>query len=149
MRVPIVCADKQLRARIHARAARNALGPFASFDEIRFPIFPQDYAVYFEIFSAGRDVEPFSVVHYQATESCALANPIRNDRNKGDLFVWRNPLENRRVPNRDIGEIQISHDAVAVADVHDTLVAQSHRGSQAGMTQSQRHVVSATEMFVN
>ena len=61
----------------------------------------------------------------------------------------RNPLENRRVPNRDIGKIKISRDAVAVADVHDTLIAQSHGRSQTGVTQSERHVVSATEMFVD
>jgi len=54
-----------------------------------------------------------------------------------------------RVPNRDIGKIKISRDAVAVADVHDTLIAQSHSGRQTGVTQSERHVVSATEMFVD
>ena len=79
-----------------------------------------------EIFFARPDVEPFSVVHYHAADSGALAYPIPNDRNKRDLFVRRNPLENRRVPNRDIGKIKISRDAVAVADVHDTVIAQSH-----------------------
>ena len=77
------------------------------------------------------------------------SDPIRNDRNKRDLFVRRNPLENRRVPNRDIGKIKISLDAVAVADVYDTVIAQSHSCSQTGVTQSERHVVSATEMFVD
>src|SRR5439155_5780325 len=70
-------------------------------------------------------------------------------RNKRDLFVGRNPLENRRAPDRDIGEIKISRDAITVADVHDTLIAQSHSCSQTGVTQSERHVVSATEMFVD
>ena len=74
---------------------------------------------------------------------------IFNNWNKRDLFARRNPLENRRVPNGDIGEINISSDAVAAADVHDTLIAQSHNGSQTGVTQSERHVVSATEMFVD
>ena len=82
--------------------------------------------MHFEIFSARRDVEPFSVIHYHAADSGALAYPIPNDRNKRDLFVRRNPVENRRVPNRDIGEIEISRDAVAVADVHDPVMTQSH-----------------------
>src|SRR5205823_11409550 len=60
-----------------------------------------------------------------------------------------NPLENRRAPNRDIGEIKVSRDAITVADVHDTVIAQSHSCSQTGVTQSERHVVSATEMFVD
>jgi hypothetical protein len=143
------CAATQLRARIDVRVVRYALRPFARFDETRFPVSPQDCPVDFEIFSPRRDVEPFSVVHYHAADSSALAYPIPDDGNKGDPFVWRNPLENRRVPNCDIGEIKISFDAVAVADVHDTLVAQSHSRSQTGVTQSERHVVATTEMFVN
>ena len=143
------CAATQLRARIDVRVVRYALRPFARFDEIRFPISLQDCPVDFEIFSAGRDVEPFSVVHYHAADSSTLTYPIGDDGNKGDLFVWRNPLEDRRVPNCDIGEIKISFDAVAVADVHDTLFAQSHSRSQTGVTQSERHVVATTEMFVN
>src|SRR5262249_42752639 len=100
-------------------------------------------------FGARRDVEPFSVVHYHAADSGALAYPIANDRNERDLFVRRNPLENRRVPNRDIGKIKISCDAVALADVHDPLIAQSHSGSQTGVTQSECYVVFPTEMFVD
>src|SRR5437762_100616 len=143
------CAAAQLRARIDNRAIRYALGPFARFDETRFPIFSQNCAVHFEIFRTRRDVEPFSVVHHHAADSGALAYPIADDWNKRDLFARRNPLENRRVPNGDIGEINISSDAVAIADVHDTLIAQSHSGSQTGVTQSERHVVSATVMFVD
>src|SRR5246127_1750756 len=110
----------QLRARIDDRAARYALRPSAGFDEIRFPIVSQNGAVHFEIFSTRRDVEPFSVVHYHAADSGALAYPIPNDRNKRDLFVRRNSVENCRVPNRDVSEIKISRDAVTVADVHNT-----------------------------
>src|SRR5215467_2838429 len=62
----------QLRTRIDDRAARYALRPSAGFDEIRFPIVSQNGAVHFEIFSARRDVEPFSVVHYHAADSGAL-----------------------------------------------------------------------------
>jgi hypothetical protein len=143
------CAATQVRARIDARVVRYALGPLARSDETRFPAFAQDCPVDFEIFSARRDVEPFSVVHYHAADSSALAYPIRDDGNKGDLFVRRNPPEDRRVPNCDIREIKISFDAVAVADVYDTLVAQSHSRSQTGVTQSKRHVVATTEMFIN
>src|SRR5215472_17094739 len=131
-------AAAQLRARIDDRAARFAFRPRTRFDEIRFPIFPQYRAVHFEIFSPRRDVEPFSVVHDDATDFGALADPISNDRNKRYLFVRWNPLENRRVPNGDIGKIKISREAVAVANVHDTLIAQSDG-----------HVISATEMFVD
>src|SRR5262245_36965401 len=143
------CAAAQLRARIDDRAARNAFRPFARFYEIWLPIFSQDGAVHFEIFSTRRNIEPFSVVHYYAADFGALVYPIRNDWNKRDLFVWRNPVENRRVPNRDIGEIKISRDTVTVANVHDTVIAQSHSGSQAGVAQSERHVIFATKMFVD
>src|SRR5215470_8919465 len=142
-------APAQLSARIGFRAAGDALGPFMRFDEVRFPILPQDCAVHFEIFSARRNVEPFTVVHYHAADSGAVGYPIRNDWNKRDLFMRRNSLKDHGVPNRDIGEIKISRDAVTIADVHNTLVAQSHSSSQAGVAQSKRHVVSATEMFVD
>ena len=69
------CAAAQLCARIDDRAARFALRPFARFDEIRFPIFSQDCAVHFEIFSARRDVEPFSVVHHQAADLTTFLAP--------------------------------------------------------------------------
>src|SRR5262245_15389933 len=120
------CAAAQLRARIDDRAAGYALGPVPRFEEVRFPTVSQDYAVHFEIFIARRDVEPFSVVHYYAADRGALAYPIINDRNERDLFVRRDPLKNRRVPNRDVGEIEISRDAVAVGDVYHTVIAQSH-----------------------
>src|SRR5262245_12646225 len=143
------CAAAQLCARIDNRAVSDALGPLVSFDEVRFPILPQYCAVHFEIFSARRHVEPFSVVHYHTANSSALANPICDDRNKRDFLIRRNPLKNRGVPNCDVGKIKISGDAVAVADVYDTLVAQSHRGSQTRITQGQRYVVSSTKMFVD
>src|SRR6476660_8932524 len=127
-------AATQLRARVDDRGARFALRPFARFDEIRLPILSQDRAVHFEILSARPDVEPFSVVHCNAAYFCALAYPIPNDRNKRDLFVRWNPLENSPIPNRDIGKIKISRDAVAITDVHDTLIAQSHGRSQTGVT---------------
>ena len=56
-----------------------------------------------------------------AADFSALGYPIRNNRNERDLFARRNPLENRGVPNRDIGKIKVSRDAVAVADIHDTV----------------------------
>ena len=82
--------------------------------------------MYFEIFSSRRDVEPLSIVNDHATDLSALADPVRNNRNERDLFVRRNPLENRRVPDGDVGEIQISRNAVAIGDVHDTAFAQTH-----------------------
>ena len=124
------CAAAQLRARIDDRAARFAFRPFARFDEIRFPIFSQDRAVHFEIFFARPDVEPFPVIHRNAADPSALIDPIPNDRNKRDLFVRRNPLENRRVPNRDIGKIEISLDPGSVADVYDSVIAQSHAAAK-------------------
>src|SRR6478752_6207655 len=54
------CAATQLRARIDVRVDRYALRPFARFDKTRFPVSPQDCPMDFEIFSARRDVEPFS-----------------------------------------------------------------------------------------
>src|SRR5262249_16604633 len=106
-------------------------------------------AVHFEVFSARRDVKPFPVVHCQAADPSALAYPIPNDRNKRDLFVRRDPLENGRVPNPGIWEIKISCNAVTLAHVHATVIAQSDGCCQTGVTQSERHVVSATEMFVD
>src|SRR3954454_12910216 len=128
------CAAAQLCGGINRGTARFALRPGTYFNEIWFPIVSQDRAVHLEIFSARPDVEPFSVVHCNAADFCALAYPIGDDRNKRDLFVRGNPLENRPVPNRDISKIKISREPVAIADVHDTLIAQSHSGSQAGVT---------------
>src|SRR5215469_11693994 len=103
----------------------------------------------FEIFSSRRDVEPFSSVNDHAADFSALADPIRNNRNERDLFVWRNPLENSRVPEGDIGEIKVSRDAVATGDVYNAVVAQRHSRSQTGVTQCERHIVAAIEMLVD
>src|SRR5262249_31439583 len=46
------CAAAQLCARIDNRVASDALGPFVTLDEVRFPILSQYCAVHFEIFSA-------------------------------------------------------------------------------------------------
>ena len=89
-------------------------------------MFVRNHAVDIEIFFARPDVEPIPVIQRNAADPSALVNPIRNDWNKRNLFVRRNPLENRRVPNRDICKIKISLDAVAVADVYDTVIAQSY-----------------------
>src|SRR5205807_2554208 len=97
-------AAAQFGAGINNCAAGYALWPFAHFNEMRPPILSQNRAVHIEIFGARRNIEPFSVVHHQTTDPAALAYPTRNDRNEGDFFLRRNSLENRRIPNSDVGE---------------------------------------------
>ena len=102
-----------------------------------------------EIFRARTDIEPFPVVHHQAANLAALAYPIPENRNKGNLFLRRNSLKNCWIPNSDVGEIKISRDPVTIRDVHDPVIAQSDIGSQTGGPQCERYVVAAAEMFVN
>ena len=67
-----------------------------------------------------------------------------------EIFLSRRDLlENRRIPNRDIREIKISRRAVAIRDVHDAVITQSHVRRQTCIAQCERHVVPATKMFVD
>ena len=77
------------------------------------PLVAEKRAVHLEIVSARTDVEPLSVIHHQAADLAALADPISDNRNERDFSMRREPTENFAIPNRDIGKIVIPGHAVS------------------------------------
>src|ERR1043166_1105551 len=102
-----------------------------------------------EILAARPDVEPFAFVENDAADLATVTNPIRQNRNVGDMFSWRNPLKNRARPNADPGEIVATFMAKSVGDVDDAVRFEGHVFPEMGLAQRQRDVVAAAEMFVD
>jgi hypothetical protein len=103
----------------------------------------------FQIFSARPNIEPLSIVHYQAADLAALPDPITDNRNEGNFPVRRESLENLSIPDGDIGKIVIASHTVPVRYVHNAVIAQSHGRGQTGFAQRERDVIPATKMFVD
>src|SRR2546423_13760163 len=82
-------------------------------------------AMNFEIFSPRAEVKPLPILQNDAADSSALPDPISKNRNERDFLVRRNFLENRRIPNRDVGEVEFARDAVAVGNIDDAMFAES------------------------
>src|SRR6266566_6518305 len=107
------CAAAQSRAWIDNRGLVDRQSPIRRFYVVWLPLIAEKRAVHLEIVSARTDVEPLSVIHHQATDLAALADPISDNRNERDFSMRREPPENFAIPNRDIGKIVIPGHAVS------------------------------------
>lgn len=101
-----------------------------------------------EIFFARTDVEPFPFVQDHAADLASLPDPFRQDRNVGKDAPVRNSLENRPCPDADAREIEPARVTVSICDVHDAIALDGHIAAMIRFAQSERHVVSGPEMFV-
>jgi hypothetical protein len=103
----------------------------------------------FEVFGARTDVEPCSVIHHQAANLAALANPICDNRNERNFPVRRDSLENLAIPNSDVGKIIIPGYAIPARNIDDAVIVKSHARSETGFAQRKGDVISAKKMFVD
>src|SRR2546430_3459529 len=76
-----------------------------------------------QILGAGTEVDPFPFFEDYGADFSALADPISQDRNEGDLILGRDPREDRRIPNRDVGKIQFARSAVAIRNIDPPIIA--------------------------
>ncbi len=139
----------QLRGRINNRCLVDRHSPVAVVHIVWLPPLAGNRAVHFEISSARSDVEPRPVIHHNATDFAALADPITDNRNERDFSMRRDLPKDFAIPNRDVGKIVIAGDAISVRYIEDTVIAESHGRSQTGFAQRQRNVVPAMKMLVN
>src|SRR4029434_9645952 len=116
---------------------------------MRYPMFSQNHTMHVEILSTRANIEPFSVVHYQAADLTTFAYPIHNNWNERNFLLRRDSLENLRIPNSDVREIKNPLITVAIRDIHNAVIAQSHLRSQTRFTQRERDIIPAAEMFVD
>ena len=75
-------ATAQLCARINCGGLCDALRPPLCWDVMRRPMLSQNHTMHVEIRSARANIEPSSVVHYQAADLTTFAYPIRNNWNE-------------------------------------------------------------------
>ncbi|PYL70198.1 MAG: hypothetical protein DMF22_10035, partial [Verrucomicrobia bacterium] len=68
----------------------------------------------FQVLGTRANVEPFPVIENNPANLAAGTDPIGDDRNERNSSIRWDPLENLRVPNRDVGEVIISGDAISV-----------------------------------
>src|SRR5437762_14182235 len=102
------------------------------------PTLIRNRAMNIEIFAPRAEVKPLSFLQNDATDSSALPDPISKNRNERDLLVGRDLLENRRIPNRDVGEVEFARNAVAVVNIDDAMFAESDARTQSGVTKRKR-----------
>jgi hypothetical protein len=76
-----------------------------------------------EILGARAEIPPAAFLRNDATDPAASADPFGEDWNKGDFRVCWNALENLRVPDRNVGVVEITRMSVAISDVDDSTVA--------------------------
>src|SRR5438876_9061928 len=112
-------------------------------------MFSRDHLMHFEILNPRTNVEPLRFIEDYAADLAAGADPIGDNRNERHFSIWWNPPENLGIPNRDVGEVVVAGDAVAVRDIDHATVAKSNRGRQTGIAQRQGDIVSAAEMLVD
>src|SRR5207253_10801119 len=73
------------------------------------------------------NVEPFPVIETNPANLAAGTDPIGDDRNERNSSIRWDPLENLRVPNRDVGEVIISGHAISVRDIDHPAIAKGDR----------------------
>src|SRR6266581_3119143 len=89
----------------------------------------RDHTMDFQVLCARTNVEPFPVIKNNPANLAAGTDPIGDDRNERNSSIRWDPLENLRVPNRDVGEVIISGDAISVRDIdHPTIAKGDRRG---------------------
>src|SRR6266550_3935882 len=92
------------------------------------PTFIRNQTMDFEIFGARAQIKPLSFLENDASDSSALRDPISENWNKRDFFLWRDPRKNRRIPDRDVCEIVGSGDAVSVGNIDHAMFTKGDRG---------------------
>ena len=71
-------------------------------------------------YSAGEPrLNQRAFVQNHAADFAALADPIAHDRDERDFFAGRDARKNLRVPDRDVGVIEIAGVPVAIPDIDD------------------------------
>ncbi len=125
-------AAAQLCARINCGGFCDTLRPPRCWDIMRPPMLSQNHTMHVEIRTTRANIEPFSVVHYQAADLAALADPITDNREERNFTAWRNSLENLSIPNSDGGKVVITGNAVPGRYIDDAVIAKSHISGQTG-----------------
>src|SRR5436190_6656906 len=136
-------------ARINHGVRRDLDRPLSHADITWLPTLLLDDAMDFEVFGAGADIEPLSIIKNHAADFAAFSNPIGQDRNKRNALSWWDPLKNLRVPDRYVSEVVLSRMAVFVFNVHDASVLEGHIRPEPGFSQRQSDIVSLAKMFVD
>src|SRR3982751_3495465 len=106
----------------------------------RSPILSFDTAVCAEILAPRTDIEPFAVVRDDAANFAAFSDPLRQNRNVGNV-AGRNSLENGAAPDCDAGKIVVASAPVAVGHVDDAVPLERHISAVLGFAQSNRDIV--------
>ncbi len=96
---------RQLGIRRHFRARRHPRGPVRIAQIRRPPIFPGNRPMHLQVFRARTDVKPAVLVSDDAADPPACPDPFGQHRHKRNFLVRRNPLEDLRVPEGNIGKI--------------------------------------------
>src|ERR1700722_16759454 len=105
--------------------------------------------MHFEILNPRTNVEPLPLIEDNAADLAAGADPIGDNRNERNFSIWWNPPENFGVPNRDVGEVMIAGNAVAVRDIDHATIAKSNSGCQTSIAQRHGDIVSAAKKLVD
>ena len=132
---PHDCAATYLRSSIDNRTGGYSLGPTGHFQVTGLPMFFRDHPMHFEILGARTNVEPLPVIENNSANLAAGTDPISDDRNKRDFSIRWDPLENPRIPNRNVGEVVIAGHAISVRDIDHLAIAKGDRGGKTGITQ--------------
>src|ERR1041385_1862011 len=102
-----------------------------------------------EILAARPDVEPFAFVENEAADLAAVTNPVRENRNVGDVLSRRNPLENRARPNDDPGEIVMTFVTISPGNVYHAVPFNGHVFAKMRLAQRQGNIVAGAVMLVD
>ena len=116
----------KLRARGHFGTLCHTNRPLQILDITGSPTV-RDRTMDFHVLGARTNVEPFPVIENNTANLAAGPDPIGDDRNERNSSIRWDPLENLRVPNRDVGEVMIAGHAISVRDIDHPPVAKGDR----------------------
>ena len=102
-----------------------------------------------EILATRTNVEPLAAIENHATNPAAPADPIRQDRNVGNVFAQLDPLENRARPDADAGKIVATFVTVSIGDVQHAIPFHRDVFPEMRLAQGERPVVTGAEMLID
>src|SRR5260370_38880264 len=87
----------------------------------------RDHTMDFQVLCARTDVKPMVLIKNNTANLAASPDPIGDDWNERNSSIRWDPLENFRVPNRDVGEVIIAGQAIPVREIDHPAIAKGDR----------------------